>query len=76
MKNEESRYSIYDKHISISYGTACLTNLEDSVRECLDLADKRMYPVPEWYRIFIDIDKNFAFGIRIKTSRIKNYRQK
>lgn len=43
LKNEENRYSIYDKHISISYGVACLTNLEDSVRDCLDLADKRMY---------------------------------
>ncbi len=43
LRNEELRYVIHDKPISISYGAACMNSSLDSVRECIDRADKKMY---------------------------------
>ena len=43
LSQEEKRYTIHDRNISISYGAACITSPSDSVRECFALADRRMY---------------------------------
>lgn len=43
LKEESTQFKIKDKHISISYGTSCLKSINQTIRECLEQADKNMY---------------------------------
>lgn len=43
LKEEAKQFKIKDKHISISYGASCLKSIHQTVRECLEQADKKMY---------------------------------
>ena len=57
MLKEQEHLSIRDRRVSVACGAACIASHENSVREYIDLADKRMYEAKNAYKKHIALNR-------------------